>query len=66
MHSSIIFIEVFVPSKFAVYMFRGVDFASVSTSFRRDFGTVPTMWYFCFSFYFLTVLVSNIYTSHRI
>lgn len=29
----------------------GTEFASVSTTFITDFGTVPIVWYFWFSFY---------------
>ena len=38
----------------------GVSMLPLSTMFRLDFGTVPTMWYFCFSIF--TTLYRTIYT----
>jgi hypothetical protein len=38
---------------------RGIDFACDSTMFLLDFGTVPPVWYFYFSFIVTEMLIEG-------
>ena len=43
----------------------GIDAASVRTIFQLDFGTMPTVWYFCFFIYILLLWPLSICKMHQ-